>query len=414
MITGLVGEKLGHSFSREIHAALGDTSYRNFELTKDGLAEFISKREFDGINVTIPYKTDVIPLLDVISDEAKAIEAVNTVVNRRGKLFGYNTDFFGMKELITKNRIPVKENAVLILGTGGTSRTAKAVAESLGALSVEKVSRRPGGDGEISYAAAKEKYSSSPVVIINTTPLGMFPNIFGSAIEPRDFSHLLGAVDAVFNPLKTELVVKAGMQGALSCGGLYMLVAQAVKASEMFFDKKYPEGTTEKIYRELLKKKENIVLVGMPSCGKTTVGKIIAEKTGKSFIDCDLLFESTFGISPADCIKGEGEAAFRDKESLVIRDIASKNSCVIATGGGAILKEENVINLKKNGKIIFIDRSPEKLTATSDRPLSQSRELIEKRYRERYEIYCGSADIKVDGNGSASDVANTILSKEQK
>ena len=413
MITGLVGEKLGHSFSREIHAALGDTSYRNFELTKDGLAEFISKREFDGINVTIPYKTDVIPLLDVISDEAKAIGAVNTIVNRRGRLFGYNTDFFGMKELITKNRIPVKENAVLILGTGGTSRTAKAVAESLGASSVEKVSRHPEGD-EISYATAKEKYSSFPVVIINTTPLRMFPNIFGCAIEPRDFPHLLGAVDAVFNPLKTELVVKAGMQGALSCGGLYMLVAQAVKASELFFDKKYPDGTTEKIYRELLKKKENIVLVGMPSCGKTTVGKIIAERTGKSFIDCDLLFESTFGISPADCIKGEGEAAFRDKESLVIRDIASKNSCVIATGGGAILKEENVINLKKNGNVIFIDRSPEKLTATSDRPLSQSRELIEKRYRERYEIYCGSADIKVDGNGSASDVADTILSKEQK
>ncbi len=413
MITGLVGEKLGHSFSREIHSALGDTSYRNFELKKDELAEFISKREFDGINVTIPYKTDVIPLLDSISDEAKAIGAVNTVVNRGGKLSGYNTDFFGMRELIIKNGIPVKGNAVLILGTGGTSRTAKAVAENLGALSIEKVSRHPKGD-EISYATAKEKYSSSPVVIINTTPLGMFPNIFGCAIEPKDFSCLLGAVDVVFNPLKTELIVKAEMQGVPSCGGLYMLVTQAVKASELFFDKKYPEGSTEKIYRGLLAKKENIVLIGMPSCGKTTIGKIIAERTGKSFIDCDALFESTFGISPADCINGEGEDAFRDKESLVIRDIAAKNSCVIATGGGAILKEENVINLKKNGNVIFIDRSPEKLTATSDRPLSQSRELIEKRYRERYGIYCSASDIKVDGNGSAADVANMILSKEQK
>ena len=259
MITGLVGEKLGHSFSREIHSALGDTSYRNFELKKDELAEFISKREFDGINVTIPYKTDVIPLLDSISDEAKAIGAVNTVVNRGGKLSGYNTDFFGMRELIIKNGIPVKGNAVLILGTGGTSRTAKAVAENLGALSIEKVSRHPKGD-EISYATAKEKYSSSPVVIINTTPLGMFPNIFGCAIEPKDFSCLLGAVDVVFNPLKTELIVKAEMQGVPSCGGLYMLVAQAVKASELFFDKKYPEGATEKIYRGLLAKRKTSCL----------------------------------------------------------------------------------------------------------------------------------------------------------
>lgn len=413
MITGLVGEKLGHSFSREIHSALGDTSYRNFELKKAELADFISKKEFDGINVTIPYKTDVIPLLDRVSDEATAIGAVNTVVNRNGKLLGYNTDFFGMRELIIKNRIPVSGSSVLILGTGGTSRTAKAVAENLGALSIEKVSRHP-ENGEISYDTAKEKYASAPVVIINTTPLGMFPNIFGCAIDPKDFLKLSGVVDVVFNPLKTELVVKAEMQGVPACGGLYMLVAQAVKASELFFDKKYPEGTTEKIYSDLLEKKENAVLIGMPSCGKTTIGKIIAEKTGKSFIDCDVLFENTFKISPADCIKNEGETAFRDKECLVIRDIAANNGCVIATGGGAVLREENIINLKKNGKVIFIDRSPEKLTATADRPLSQSRELIEKRYRERYKTYCAAADSKVDGNGTAADVANMILSKEQK
>ena len=217
MKTGLVGEKLGHSFSREIHSLLGNTEYRNFEMPREELAGFMARRDFDGINVTIPYKTDVIPMLDYVSDEARAIGAVNTVVNRGGRLYGYNTDFFGMRELLIKNNIPVCGSDVLILGTGGTSKTAKAVCESLGAVSVTKVSRHP-EEGEISYGEAKEKYASAPVVIINTTPLGMFPNISACAVDPADFKGLCGAADAIFNPLKTEFIVRAKMCGVPACG----------------------------------------------------------------------------------------------------------------------------------------------------------------------------------------------------
>ena len=410
MKTGLVGERLGHSFSREIHSLLGNTEYRNFEMPREELAGFMARRDFDGVNVTIPYKTDVIPMLDYVSDEARAIGAVNTVVNRGGRLYGYNTDFFGMRELLIKNNIPVCGSDVLILGTGGTSKTAKAVCESLGAGSVTKVSRHP-EEGEISYGEAKEKYASAPVVIINTTPLGMFPNISACAVDPADFKGLCGAADAIFNPLKTEFIVRAKMCGVPACGGLYMLVAQAVKASELFYDRTYPEGTTERIYEKLLSEKENTVLIGMPSCGKTTVGRLIAEKTGKEFMDCDVLFAEEFGITPAECITKEGEEEFRKKESELIAEISKKNSSVIATGGGAVLRAENILNLKKNGTIFFIDRSVGKLTATPDRPLSQSRELIEKRYAERYGKYLAAADCRIDGDGTAEEVAELIMTR---
>lgn len=411
MKTGLVGEKLGHSFSKEIHSLLGNTEYRNFEMPRKELAGFMARRDFDGVNVTIPYKTDVISMLDHISDEARAIGAVNTVVNRGGKLFGYNTDFFGMRELLIKNKIPVCGSDVLILGTGGTSKTAKAVCESLGAEKVTKVSRHP-EEGEISYGKAKESYASEPVVIINTTPLGMFPNISACALDPADFRNLNGAADAIFNPLKTEFIVRAKMCGVPACGGLYMLVSQAVRASELFYDRKYPEGTTERIYEKLLAEKENIVLVGMPSCGKTTVGRTVAEKTGKEFTDCDILFSEMFGITPADCITSEGEDEFRRKESELIAEVSKKNSSVIATGGGAILRYENIVNLKKNGTIFFIDRSLEKLTATPDRPLSQSRELIGKRYSERYEKYLAASDLHICGDGTADEVAELIMTRK--
>ena len=282
---GLIGEHLPHSFSPEIHKRIGDYKYEIKELKPEEVEEFLIKRDFKGINVTIPYKQTVIPYLDEIDDAAKAIGAVNTVVNRGGKLFGYNTDFGGLSALIEKIGIDVSGKNAIILGNGGTSHTAEAVLKHLGAQPVLKTDIVP-GDGVITNEEAVLKHKDADI-LINTTPCGMYPKLSGMAVDPADFPNLSGAVDVVYNPLKTDFVQKAKSLGIPAEGGLYMLVMQAILAAEHFLGEKIPKEKADSIYLEILRIKKNIVLIGMPSCGKTTVGNLLSKELGMELFDSD-------------------------------------------------------------------------------------------------------------------------------
>ncbi len=387
---GCIGEKLGHSFSREIHHRLADYTYELKELTPEELGAFMERKEFSAINVTIPYKQAVIPYLSEISPQAKAIGAVNTVVQRDGKLYGYNTDFFGMRALILRAGIELAGKKVLILGSGGTSRTARAVAEDLSAREILVVSRT--GKEGITYEEARSCHGDAEI-LINTTPCGMYPNIHSVPLELEDYPVLEGVVDAVYNPLNTELVLRARARGIKAVCGLYMLVAQAAFAVEYFLDTKIAPETIEAVFQAVYSSKENIVLTGMPGSGKSTVGKLLAERLGRSFLDTDELLVQRAGKTPAELIRAEGEPAFRDLESAVIREEAAPmTGCIIATGGGAILRDENIKELKRNGRIWFLDRPLEEIVPTDDRPLSGNRAQLEARYRERYPRYTATAD----------------------
>ena len=400
---GLIGEKLGHSFSKDIHERLG-YDYELCEISPDKLESFMLARDFSGINVTIPYKREVIPFLDWIDEPARQIGAVNTVVNRDGKLYGYNTDFYGMKELFAHADIDPEGRKAAILGSGGTSRTAKALLRSLGAREINVISRSRG----ITYDELYAKHSDTEI-IVNTTPVGMFPDIFVSPIDLTEFKGLVGVIDAVYNPLNTDLVCKARKRGINAESGLYMLVAQAIYASELFLDTKYPSYMLDVIYEGIKAEKENLVLIGMPSSGKTTVGRLLAERLGSEFVDTDELIIERIKMPIKDFFSAYGEEKFRLVESEVINSLAGRNGLVIATGGGAVLREENISALKYNGKIIFLDRSLDKLVTTDSRPLSSDRASLERLYSLRYPIYHCVSDLQIPGDGTPIEVANNIL-----
>lgn len=404
---GCIGERLSHSYSKEIHEAFADYEYEIVEIEKSKLGKFLTERDFLGINVTIPYKETVMPYLDEIHEDASLVGSVNTIVNNGGKLIGYNTDIVGMTELLKKANIRPKGKKAAILGTGGTSKTARAVLKRLGASEIVTVSRESKSDA-ISYEDFYLSHTDTEI-IINTTPVGMYPRPYESPIDVSRFPALSGVADAVYNPLRTKLVSDASAQGIPSTTGLYMLVSQAVKASEIFLGKTYADGTTDEVFKKIEREKKSIVLIGMPSSGKSTVGKLLSDMLGRDFIDTDEQIVKSEGKSIPDIFKEYGEARFREIEAEVIERSSLHSGAVIATGGGCVLLSKNVEALKKFGKIYFIDRPLEHLVPTSDRPLSSSREDIEKRYRERYEIYLSSADERIDAKCDATRVANLIL-----
>ena len=408
MMYGCIAEHLGHSFSALIHARLADYHYELCELTPCEVDGFMRAREFRAINVTIPYKQTVIPYLDEVDEIARRIGAVNTIVNREGRLYGYNTDFAGMCALIERMGLDLTGKKVAILGTGGTSRTARAVAEHLGAAQILVVSRRA-GDGVIDYATLNAAHTDTEI-LINTTPVGMYPNIEGTPVEPEIFTSLCGVVDAVYNPLSTVLVSRARAMGIPAEGGLYMLVAQAAFAGEHFLGTRVPREKIDEVYFDILQQKRNIVLIGMPGCGKSTLGRMLAERLGREFVDSDEAIVLRDGRPIPEIFASQGEAAFRDVESAVIREeIAPRGGCVVATGGGAVLREENVFCLKQNGILIFLDRPLDQIAATGDRPLSRDRDMLEARYRERYPKYCGCADVKLSIGSDAVENVEEIL-----
>ena len=404
---GLIGEHLTHSYSCEIHAQIADYEYELHELAPSELGGFLTKREFNAINVTIPYKQDVIPYLDGISDTAKRIGAVNTIVNRGGKLYGDNTDFAGMLALAKHIGVDMKGKKVLILGTGGASKTGHALAEYMGAESVYYVSRS-GKNGSITYEQAVSAHSDTQV-IINATPVGMFPKQGGRPIDISAFPKLEGVLDAIYNPLRTNLILDAQERGIPAEGGLYMLSAQAVHAAAVFQDIPLDESLVDKAFKSVKNDKQNIVLIGMPSSGKTTVGRILAEKCGKELADTDEYIVKKIGMPIADFFAKHGEAEFRKIEKETVAGLASTGGKIIATGGGAVLDAENVRALKQNGVLVFLDRRPENLIATDDRPLSSRRSALEKLYAERYDIYCAAAEVHIDANTTPGAEADSIL-----
>lgn len=404
---GLIGEHLKHSYSCEIHAQIADYEYELHEIPPSGLGEFLKKREFNAINVTIPYKQDVIPYLDEISDTAKRIGAVNTIVNRNGRLYGDNTDFAGMLALAKHIGVDMKGRKVLILGTGGASKTGHALAEYMGAQSVFYVSRS-GKDGSISYEQAVTEHSDAQI-IINATPVGMFPKQDGRPIDISAFPKLEGVIDAIYNPLRTNLILDAQERGIPAEGGLYMLSAQAVHASAVFRDIPLDESLVDKAFKSVKNDKQSIVLIGMPSSGKTTVGRILSEKCGKQLADTDEYIVRRIGMPISDFFAKYGEAEFRKIEKETVAELSATGGRIIATGGGAVLDAENVRALKQNGVLVFLDRRPENLIATDDRPLASRRSALEKLYAERYDIYCAAAELHIDANTTPEAEADAIL-----
>ncbi len=409
MIYGLIGEKLSHSFSPMIHHALADYEYILMEIGIEDIDEFMTKREFTAVNVTIPYKQTVIPYLHYIDEAAKEIGAVNTIVNNNGLLYGYNTDYYGLVALMERNNICVKGKKVLILGSGGTSKTAKVAVKNMGAREIYRISRT-GKEDCITYEDAIQNHSDADI-IINTTPAGMFPDVLSQAVDLKYFKNLSGVVDVVYNPLDTKLIIQAKSMGIPATGGLYMLVAQAAKASEYFIGRKPEDNDVEKVYNDLLSDKENIVLIGMPSSGKTSVSEALSKMTGKDILDTDELIVRKAGIPITEIFAKYGEEYFRDMESDIVRAVSMMQGKIISTGGGVVLRKENIDVLRQNGIIFFLDRPLEKLIATTDRPLSSTREDLTKRYNERYEIYRSAADIIINVPDGVENTAKEVLKK---
>ena len=405
---GCIGKKLTHSFSKEIHARLADYEYHLMELAEEEIPPFFAAKNFAAINVTIPYKQTVIPYLDEVSDIATRIGAVNTIVNRAGKLYGYNTDYYGMKALIDRVGLDLRGKKVLVLGTGGTSKTARVVATDLGASLVLTVSRRK-TEEFITYDEATALHTDAEI-IINTTPAGMYPDCESVPMDIGGFSRLEGVIDAVYNPLRTNLVLDAMERGIKAEGGLYMLVMQAVVAVERFLDTRIPKETADRVFASVLASKENIVLTGMPGSGKSTVGRLL-DLEGFELFDTDTEIEKRCGCTIKELIAEQGETAFRDLETQVVRDVSSVSGRIISTGGGAILRAENLRCLRRNGRLYFIDADLSRLRATGDRPLSNTQDKLTKLYHDRIGIYRATADVTVPDLPTAKAEADYIVTK---
>ena len=362
---GLLGEHLPHSFSPPIHKALGNKDYTLFEVAPENLDVFMKKHDFKGINVTIPYKKDVIPYLDVISPEAEKIGAVNTIKVVDGKLYGDNTDYFGFKYMVEKSGVVIHNKKALVLGSGGASLTVQAVLRDMGASEIVVLSR----NGDDNYVNMYIKHTDAQI-IVNTTPVGMYPDNLNTLVDLDRFPNLSGVLDVVYNPLKTRLILDAEQRNIPSSAGLSMLVAQAKKAHEIFFDTMVENEICEQIERSLVLQMCNIVLIGMAGCGKSTIGKRLAELLRKDLIDTDEMIVNIENKPIPEIFEESGEDYFRWCENLVVNIAGKEKNQIIATGGGVIVRPENYNPLKQNGMIVFINRDAD-LLPTNGRPLSQ-------------------------------------------
>lgn len=401
---GLLGEKLGHSFSPEIHSMLGNYEYRLFEVEKNELENFIKHGEWDGINVTIPYKKEVMPFLDEISENAQKIGSVNTVVRRSdGTLFGDNTDYYGFLYTVKRSGINFSGKKVLVLGTGGASLAVKAVISDLNAGEIISISR----SGENNYQNIKNHADAD--IIVNTTPVGMYPKNLVSPVKVSDFTRLSAVFDIIYNPQKTQLTLDAEKLDIPAFSGLSMLVAQAKRASEIFFDKEIDDSVTEKILKKVSTDMKSIVLIGMPGSGKSSIGNFLAEKTGREFLDTDEEAEKIAVLSPAEIIKTQGEKSFRKIENEAVKSLCKLSGKIIATGGGVVTNEDNFDAIRQNSTVFFINRDISVLP-TDNRPLSQKNSLDDM-FKIRLPLYRKFCDFEIDGNGTIEEVAQRILER---
>ncbi len=400
---GLIGKKLGHSFSAPIHEELGGYRYQLRELPDEtALAEFLRKREFKAINVTIPYKQAVMPACAYLDPAAKAIGAVNTIVNRNGVLSGYNTDYAGARRAMRRGGVELADRVVLILGTGGTRRTFSAIARDEGAREI-LVAGRSGGDGVLTYGEAARR--ADVQVVLNASPAGMWPHNGECLVDLSVWPALESVFDAVYNPLETRLLWQAKQRGLPAVNGLAMLVGQAKYASEHFTGRSIPDEEIDRVHRTLLGRLANLVLVGMPGCGKTRIGRLAAQALGRDFVDMDAEIEKAAGMSIPDIFSREGEQGFRDRETRVAEILGARTGLVIATGGGAVLRGENVRALRQNGVIVYMQRSLDQLAVGGNRPLSSSREALEKMLAARAPLYEAAAHRVVFNTGGPPSLA---------
>lgn len=401
MKSGLLGRKLGHSYSPQIHALMGSYSYVLFEKEPEDVADFVRNGDFTGINVTIPYKKDVIPCMDELSPMAKRMGAVNTIVRREdGTLFGHNTDYFGFSSMVARSGISVSGKKILVLGSGGASNTAVKVLEDMGAH-VIIISRT----GENNYQNLHLHKDAS--VIVNTTPVGMYPNTGVSAVDLKAFPHLEGVLDMIYNPARTQFLLDAEALELPRENGLWMLVAQAKEAAEYFGGKKLPDSIIESVYNTLSAQMRNIVLIGMPGCGKSTVGKALAERLNRTFVDADAEIVKLAGKSIPEIFADDGEDVFRNYETQVLSDLGKKSCLVIATGGGCVTKNRNYRLLHQNSTIFWLKRELN-LLPTDGRPLSQSGRLADM-FEARRGLYESFADCIIDNNGPLTETLSAIV-----
>jgi len=381
---GLIGKTLSHSYSKIIHGFFGNHEYELLELPPDSIEDFLRASDFLGINVTIPYKETVMPWC-VLDEHAKKIGSVNTIVNKNGTLYGYNTDYFGFSYMAFLAGISFNGKKVVILGSGGTSKTAVAVTRDCGAREIVVVSRT----GENNYGNIERHIDCD--VLVNTTPVGMFPDNGKASLSPGNFTKLSAVIDVIYNPMRTKLLLEAKKRGIRTANGLFMLTAQALMAHNLFFgiekDKREDFLSIEEALSKTVKRFSNIVLIGMPGCGKTTIGRELAKVYEKDFVDTDELIEARMGRKIPDIIREDGEPRFRELESGVIAEAAAKTNQVIATGGGSVLAEENRDALAQNGIVVFLERSLDRL-ATDGRPLSVDLEALYRRRLPFYESFC--------------------------
>lgn len=404
---GLIGEKLGHSFSKIIHEKLADYTYDLIPLSLEELDVFMREKEFSAINVTIPYKETVISYLDEVDPKAAKMGAVNTVVQRNGKLFGYNTDYFGFRYMLEHNHIQIAGKKVLVLGRGGASKAVIAVLEDMGAAEIHTIYYKIAEDS-ISYETCYTLHTDAQV-IVNTTPVGMYPNSGHTPIDLTPFTKLEAVADVVYNPLRTRLVLDAEEKGCQAIGGLEMLVGQAKYAVEIFLDQSLPEDSIDVVYKDLMAERRNLVLIGMSGCGKSTLGKLAAEKLGKTFVDTDAEIIKRIGMSIADYFAAYGEDSFRKVESEVVQEISTQNNLVISTGGGVIKNPENIRWLKGNGTVIWIQRDPELLESGNGRPLVPDQEAVRRLYKERLPLYTAAAETIIENDGNEEEALQKIL-----
>ena len=401
MRCGLLGRKLGHSYSPQIHKKLADYDYELFEKEPQELEAFLKSGSFTGLNVTIPYKKDVIPFLDELSPVAKRLGAVNTILRREdGTLIGHNTDYFGFRYLIQRSGLAVEGKKVLVLGSGGASNTAVAVLRELGAR-VIIISR----SGENNYENLSLHADAS--VIVNTTPVGMYPNTGISPVDLGLFPQLEGVVDAVYNPARTQILLDAESRGLAAVNGLWMLVAQAKESAEWFTGSQIPDSKIQVIHDSLRRQMENLILIGMPGCGKSTIGRLLAQHTGKAFVDADEALEERVGRKITDIIPQDGETAFRQLETDTLAQLGKQSALVIATGGGCVTQERNYPLLHQNGTILWLTRRLDKLP-TDGRPLSQSGKLAEM-FEKRSPLYARFADAVISNDASAEQTLAQLL-----
>ena len=403
MRCGLIGEKLGHSHSKTLHGLLADYRYDLIELAPEELGPFLKKGEFDGLNVTIPYKQAVIPYLRELSPTAQAIGSVNTIVRRPdGTLFGDNTDAYGLGVITGRAGMAFAGTKTLILGSGGTSRTARHVVEAAGGEAVT-VSRT----GETNYENLERHADAA--WLINATPVGMYPRAQAAPVDLARLTNLRGVADVIYNPLRTRLLQQAQDLGIPCANGLRMLVAQAKAAAEHFLGAPLPDAGTDRVYGELAREMRSLALIGMPSCGKTTLGRLLAAHMGRELVDLDEKIARDAGLSIPEIFAREGETGFRARETAALREVAGRQGLVVATGGGIVKNPENVRLLRANAAVCFVQRGLARLSsADPSRPLSTSAEALARMYAERLPLYTAAADFSVSNDGAAEETARAI------